>query len=441
MKRIVPILLLFLLLVGCKGALSDEYVFVTEHVAPFAVKETTQETTEAPEEASMPVAACARDICLIIQKMICEGREEGQILLPQYGENSVSELSVEDLNNLIKTMRENDPLYVYAMHQDSFSYKLTQTGSDTVLSVSFKLRLTAQEVQNIQTDLFGNAMSKIYEALNEHRSSFTIQVSGYKDKDIAAMLDDYILQNPDQVVEAPEISVTVFPSNGGSMRVLDFLFAYKDNTPAVLQAHKIQTIRFLDVTQTQITAAKTAQETVDALYRQLVSPSGYENDPEATVYSLATKESSNSRVMASVVRYLCEKAGWNCEIIGGMLEGESWYWNRLLVEGQWLYFDLQSAGRKPEPDPPLLRSAEEMRGYAWDHERFPEAETPVQDPNGPSLTEPTQTQETATLPDPTEMPVISEGVAPTEPVSTEPTEPVSSAEEEPETTEIGTDVP
>ena len=46
MKRIIPILLLLLLLAGCKGLYPDEYISVEEHEAPFAYKS----ITELPEQ-------------------------------------------------------------------------------------------------------------------------------------------------------------------------------------------------------------------------------------------------------------------------------------------------------------------------------------------------------------------------------------------------------
>ena len=55
MKRIIPILLLLLLLAGCKGLYPDEYISVEEHEAPFAYKETTLASTEAPPETEPPL--------------------------------------------------------------------------------------------------------------------------------------------------------------------------------------------------------------------------------------------------------------------------------------------------------------------------------------------------------------------------------------------------
>ncbi|MBQ2619345.1 MAG: hypothetical protein IJG08_07690, partial [Oscillospiraceae bacterium] len=69
MKRIIPILLLLLLLAGCKGLYPDEYISVEEHEAPFASQATTLASTDAPPETEppLPVASRATDIREAIQ--------------------------------------------------------------------------------------------------------------------------------------------------------------------------------------------------------------------------------------------------------------------------------------------------------------------------------------------------------------------------------------
>ena len=454
MKRIFPIfllLLLLLLLVGCQGAFSNEYVYVTEHVAPFAVKEETT-TQEAPPqtEETLYTATNLKGVRDAIKDMVRNGEEEGKILL-EFHEEDAKEL---DVNNLLNALCNDSPLYVYAMHQDSFSCELNKKGFDPVLSVSFKLRLAAREVASIEkTGTFWfkeEALNYIYEALIDQKSSCTMQVSDYDaDVDLVALLDEYILHHPEEVSDAPEIQVTVFPVKGGSVRVLDFLFSYKEN-PAYLSYHKIKTNQFFKMVLEEMTKTESgteseipAKDAVGILYRQLISASSYDISEDATVYSLVVeKKKSNSRVMASVVEYLCCKAGWECEIVIGTHGGERWYWNRLKEDGQWRYFDLQTAaGKREEPDD--LYSAEKMRElqYEWDSSQYPEAEPPA-DPTEP--TDPDGTSEETQTPfASSELPQTSEGEASSEPLQPEPTQPEPSAETEPftETETTGDNTP
>ena len=61
MKRALPLLLALLLLAGCRGQTfyPDEYSYVNEHQAPYAVRETTAEPTETETEAEpeMPIVS------------------------------------------------------------------------------------------------------------------------------------------------------------------------------------------------------------------------------------------------------------------------------------------------------------------------------------------------------------------------------------------------
>ena len=435
MKRIIPMIVLLLLLVGCQGMFSNEYVYVTEHIAPFAVKETTQEALPQTEE-TLYTATNLKGVRDAIKDMVRNGEEKGKILL-EFHEEDAKDLNV---NNLLNALCNDSPLYVYAMHQDSFSCNLSKKSLDPVLSVSFKLRLAAREVASIEkTGTFWfkeEALDYIYKALNDQKSSCTMQVSNYDaDIDLIALLDDYILHHPEEVSDAPEIQVTVFPVTGGSVRVLDFLFSYKDN-PAYLSYHKIKTNQFFEMvvgempskTESGTGSEDPAKEAVESLYRQLIPASRYDISEDATVYSLVVeKKKSNSRVMASVVEYLCCRAGWECEIVIGTREGERWYWNRLKEDGQWRYFDLQTAAGKRR-SPPLC-SAEEMRTlqYEWDSTQYPEMEPPPEDPEKP--TDPGGTSEDSQTPVvPTELPQPSEGEPSSEPLLTETTRPESATE-------------
>ena len=126
--------------------------------------------------------------------------------------------------------------------------------------------------------------------------------------------------------------------------------------------------------------------------------------------------------MASVVEYLCKRAGWECEIVIGPREGEHWYWNRLKENGQWRYFDLQTAAGNRQ-SPPLC-SAETMRElqYEWDAAQYPEVEQPAVIPE--ETFDPTVTSEESQTPFASaELPQTSVGETTSEPLLTEPAQP------------------
>lgn len=428
-----------LLLAGCQSLYPESYVSVNEHEAPFAYREQTESLTpETEAEARPELAVASRDIDIreIIQGFVMEGRETGQILLKDYRGNVD-----EDMKNMFNFMLSDSPKYNYAM--DQFDWSLHRTQAGVVVTVEMQLRLTPQELQAIETRIFPEpAISEICKALRQQLSSYTVQVSGYQDTDLVAKLEDYILHHPDQIVEAPGISAAVYPDRG-NLRVVELHFIHQSDRET-LRARTEETNAFLNPIYHQLTAAQGAKARVETLYKLLVPSYGYISDPEATVYSQVVQKLGSSRTMASVVEYLCKRAGENCEIVKGLRDGEAWFWNRIAVEGQWAYFDLHAAALRGEP--PLLMSAGEMEGYEWDETLYPELAPAV--PEG-GITPPPPESETVPIPTESEtapLPAESEtSTVPTEretaPAPLESESPLPSAEGESESTAAPTEAP
>lgn len=391
-KLYVLALLLLLLASGCRAAEPDEYISVKEHEAPYAHRETTAPPveTEAPPPELRTVSRSS-DLREAIQEMAMNGEESAQFLIKDY----VGDVNA-DVKNVFNLLLSDSPKYNYAM--DSINCELKRTQAGPVVKVDMKLRLTPKELMDIKTRLFPEpAMSEIYKAMRQQLSSFTIQVSGYTETDFAALLEEYSLHHPDQIVEAPGISAAVYPDRG-SLRVVELHFVYRSDNDT-LKNKKDEANAVLNVVSKQLSGVESAQELLEMLYKHLVPPIGYESTEDATVFSQTVEKKGSSKTMSSVVEYLCQKAGWSCEIVRGERDGAVWYWNRILDGDRWLHFDLHSAALSGQP--PLLRSAEELEGYLWDPEQYPEPEpdapipTEDEEPAAPGGEEPASTAETA----------------------------------------------
>lgn len=418
MKRALPLLLALLLLAGCRGQTfyPDEYSYVNEHQAPYAVRETTAEPTETETEAEpeMPIVSSPYQIRDGIVDLILAGEESGKFLVRDYRGDLET-----DIEQMVTRIRKDYPKYSYAM--DSFECKLDSSG--TVVTVRMKLHLSPQELLAIENRSYQSAIQRIYKALCDQVSAFTIQVSGYpEDTDLYALLDDYILHHPYEVVEAPQIFVDVFPKEGDT-RVVALHFVY-DTDGDNLSRHKSKADSFFNWTcANYFEPGQSAEEVVEILYNNLVPPRGYADSEKATVYTQVVEQNlCSSRTMASVVEYLCKRNGMVCEIVVGERGGERWYWNRILSGGQWRMFDLHAAALRQEA--PALRLAAEMTGYSWDAERYPEIEEPEPAPpeeTVPPSEAPAETAETAEAAEhtePVETAQTPETEVPTEPAAT-----------------------
>lgn len=388
MKKLWPLLLLaVLLLAGCRGMHPDEYISVQEHEAPFAVRETVPETNQEETNPTKTTNTITRasDLRNAIQRMVEEGQETGRFFVKSY----YGELD-EDLENMPNVLLKDSPKHYYAIESLELSKSQNQIG--TIVDVSMKLRLTPQELDAIETRMYPEpALRDIYAALRQQVSSFMIQISGNKEKDFVTLLEDYALHHPDQIVETPVISCTIFPEDG-SLQLIDLRFDYKTGRDA-LRTQREEVQASLELTYKQLSYAQNAQQILDALYKNLIPSFDYQDDPEATVYTQVISKIGCSRTMASVAEYLCTRAGENCQIVVGQRKGEPWYWNRIFSEDRWYYFDLHTAGLLGVP--PVLTPAEEMYGYSWDRTQYPEPEKP-EEPEPTSTESPTETTELET---------------------------------------------
>ena len=424
MKRLLFVLMLVLTLSGCQSLYPDEYLSVSEHVAPFAYRETEPPPTETEGPEQMPTVSLASDIREAIKRMVIHGEETGEFLLVHY----VGDVN-QDMGNMYFTLRSDSPKYAYAMTRP-FGWQVINKPEGSVVSISIDYRLKPEQVQAIQTRLYKAGMleREVCYALSQQDSTYTVQVSGYQETDFYAVLDNYILDHPEQIVEAPDIQINIFPSRG-SVRLLDIHYDYNTDHDTLSQ-RKNDTVFMLSLVYNQM-VRESPEEMVETLAMHLIPPIGYVDDPGATVYTQTVlKTSGSSRTMASVVKYLCTRATAECEIVVGEREGEPWYWNRIMVDGRWRSFDLHAAALAGDYHPALLPS-EEMVGYSWDPESYPEVEEPEEVEPSESL-------------DPEESTEATEPTAPSETTaSSEPTEPVQTSEapQTTDATEPATEVP
>ncbi len=367
MKPAIILLAAALLLTGCRSIQAEEYLAVHEHDAPFAYRETS---TEAPQTEPQPVEAVrtvsrASDIRDAIQELMLNGEERGKFLCSRYSGNLQ-----EDMQAMYANLLRDFPKFNYAM--DSFEWSIEQSPEGDCVNVELQLRFTPQELQAIPSMRFPEpAMEEICKACCSLSSSFILQVSGYRETDFAAELEDYMLRHPNEIAEAPGVSVVVFPDRG-NVRVVDFHFYYRSDRETLRQ-HLEETQISLRLVEIQLARAEDSHALLETLYKHLVPGYGYESSPEATIYSQMVQKVGSSRTMASVAAYLCGKAGRDCRIVAGERNGEPWYWNELRAEGETLYFDLHAAAM--ERSLPELWTREEMKQYEWLREPEPQEET------------------------------------------------------------------
>ena len=68
----------------------------------------------------------------------------------------------------------------------------------------------------------------------------------------------------------------------------------------------------------------------------------------------------DSRAFSLVYAAMCSRIGLEAEIVSGTREGETVWWNRVKIDGEWYHLDLMAQQQfQPMTD-------EEMTGYDWE---------------------------------------------------------------------------
>lgn len=423
MKRCLGLILAVLLLAGCGNLYPDDYLSVESNQAPYAYRETTVPTTAEPEETEPRVQSVTAlpEIRDGIVDLLLSGGKSVRFLLDEY-RGDTENLPDKVMDNLMT----NKPKSVYAAK--SLDMTMEKSGGHKILLVNLEPSITPEEYRAIPTIGYLRANDAIFNALKNHVSAYTVEISTYQETDYKKLLDAYILRHPDEIMEAPRISVDIFPEEEGNIRVLHFQFEYQTSQKDLQEQQNVVKI-LLESYQLRFRDIDEPDEILEALYMLLVPAGGYTADDDANVYSLFFSRVGSSRMMATVASYYCSHAGFESGVVigerkTGQVEEpgedgtekprwEPWYWNWIWDGERYLFFDLHAAALN-ETEPSLL-TMEEMPDYRWDPENNPEIK--IIEP-----TEPTGPEETGPTEDLTEEPIGEATAEPTGEPTSEPTE-------------------
>ncbi|MBQ1734057.1 MAG: hypothetical protein II038_04165 [Lachnospiraceae bacterium] len=357
-----------MLFAGCTRLYPTEQLSLSEHNSPYVFKEVTEAPTEAID-APVPVVSDYYALRTVLLGYISEGVEHGEVMVERYD----GDLE-DDLKTVVRYLTQQNPVSAYAA--DYINCERSSVLGGWLISIDTVYRRTAKEIKAIE-HVRGSeeAFARMVLALNQLDSSITLQVSGYHGEDFASKLQSYILNNPDKIVQAPQITLSFYP-DAGNVRVVEVHFVYADDRET-LRVMKNESTEVLDSVLGYIRYGDSDEQKVRMLFTYLTtrSFSYYESD-NASVYSLLCKGISKSMSAASVVRYLCDQCGVECYLIQGTKDGEPWYWNVVPTQEGFRHVDFQ---RDILANKALgFLTDDQMDGYSWERESVPACEiTPI----------------------------------------------------------------
>lgn len=376
MKRILLLGAILALLTGC-SLVPNEYRSVRLHES-----ETQIQLPEAVEVHSYDELKDA------ILRFVKAGREEGTIRASDYAGNVE-----EDLVQAVYDVVRLDPVGAYAV--DYLNHDCAKIVNYYEISLSVTYRRTAREIASIQQAYTPEQLrGQVERSLKTYDDHLAMQVTEDQEYDIAAIVDAYCMANPAEMVEIPEIAVSVFPETG-RQRIVEVEFLYENSYDELT--------RMGEAVEESVAAAaeyiryrSSDRDKTLLLYTYLTQRFAYEaQDTSTPVYSALCEGVADPLGLAQGFCLILDRAGVTCHTVTGLLDGGSHYWNIVSDDGDYRHVDLPAcilagSGLQYETD-------WEMSRYYWNAQEYPACvavEEPVQEPAEPLPEEEAPAEET-----------------------------------------------
>ena len=370
MKRIWAVLLvLSLVLAGCSDMMDGSYHHVTGNEKP-----------EDQEEEEIVSVSRYDELHSTLVEMIREGKESGIISMTRYDQSRIT----SDTNDAVREVLLRDPIGAYAV--EDIQFELGTNGGQPAIAVTVIYRYSRAQIQKIRRVTNVEQMMKaVAGAIDKCEAGIVLYVDQFADVDFDLWVSSYGAQNPDKVMELPNVAASVYPEEGRS-RVVELKFHYQ-NGRDVLKAMQSHVAYLFSRAVEQLGEEMMPQERFASLYSVLRDPER-ELEQETSItpaYSLLVHGVGDSRTVAQVFEALCKKAELDCVTVTGTKAGAPWYWNIVCLDGVYHHVDVLAG---PAEAPQFLGD-QDMSGYVWDYSAYPVCQTLPEPPLETEPVEPT----------------------------------------------------
>ena len=363
--RLIPILLALLLLSGCAALVPSEYTVVTEHTETVVEEDSDALTAESYDELKYA-----------IRTFIEDGTAHGVIRAYHY-DGDVT----KDISSAAYEVWKNDPMGAYAVEFITTDCNLLLSYYEIHVEITYRqnaadpgdisyVRGSAGARQAIETSLAGMA------------DRLVLRISAYpEDLDCEALVSAYCEAHPETQMECPAVSAAVYPDNG-SIRILDLQFTYQ-HTVDERKTMQSAVSTVLNAAANYVRYRDEDSAKAELLCSYLLDRFDYTEGESATpVYSLLCEGVADSRTFAQIYQILCDRVGLECCTVSGYLDGESYAWNIINIDGVYRHLDLMRCVRDGVSQFTLY-SDSEMERYSWDRTAYPSCSDEPAEPENP----------------------------------------------------------
>ena len=353
-KIIIAVMTVCMLLTGCSSWMDGHYASIKPHM------EHNQQVGDG-----ITAVSNTQQIRQALINMIENAVETRAISV----EDMASEAVEKNMQRAIQYILTNHPLAAYAV--EDIVYEVGITGGVPAVVVTVKYNHNRMEIQRIrQVQGMEKAVGLIYAALDELEQGVVLQVSDYVATDYAQLVENYALQNPNEVMEIPQVTVNVYPDSG-LVRVVELKFVYQNTRESLRQMLRYVQPRFTSATL-YVSGEEEQSVKFSRLYAFLMETASYTIETSITpAYSLLRHSVGDSKAFATVYAAMCRAAGLDCLVVTGTKSGEPWFWNIICEDGVYYHVDLLRASAVGQY---LKLNDAQMEGYVWDYDAYPACE-------------------------------------------------------------------
>ena len=306
-------------------------------------------------------ASNEKELKAALSDLIATGKEKGVIFVGGYDQDQVE----QGMEQAVEYTLSMTPLGAYAV--EAVEWDLGNSGGKPAIALDITYRRSLTELRSIRrVSGMDTAARAIEVSLSDHAASLVLEVADYEELDIHQLISDYAQQNPQYVMETPEVTVGVYPESGKT-RIVELKFTYQ-NSRDNLRHMREQVDSMFAAAERYVNSDDTDGEKYSKLYAFLMGLYRRQETSITPAYSLLQHGVGDAKALTTVYAAMCRQAGLDCLTVTGTRNGEPRYWLIICDNGGYFHVDLL---RNMEQGSFRRFTDGEMNGYVWDYSAYP----------------------------------------------------------------------
>jgi hypothetical protein len=326
MKRMILCVLLLLALTGCGFLRETSYVSITPH----------DEDYDISADSNVLTVTSYLSLKNALLNMVEDGVAEGVIRAESY-----SGTLSEDLSMAVREVTEVSPLGAYAV--ESMTYDYSKIVSYYEIHVNTTFRRTKDEIQSVtyvtDMDALKNTLAS---AMKTYSSDLVLRVGYYETIDLSDVVQEIYVENPEYVLELPEVTMELYPDSG-TQRIAEIHLSYTHSQEELTEA-QAELEAWLDDIEDLFRSASSDQTNARRFFNRLGRDTLLKEQSSISalsdgVYGLVSGRQTTSYGFAQAYCLLLNDVNIPCQLVTGEKNDMPHYWCLVELDGENYYVD------------------------------------------------------------------------------------------------------